>query len=422
MLGALSRQGAGYSLKLFSEVCEISSALVDPRQKEYLDLLHVGGANIATKTGELTELKTAREEGLISGKFVFDATMVLYSKIRPYLMKVARPDFRGLCSADIYPLSVKSGQLNRDYLFHLLLSPGFTDYANAGSARAGMPKVNRDHLFSYRVSLPSVATQKKLAAELDVLHQETQRLESIHRRKLAALDDLKQSLLHQAFSGALTAKAGQSVVVPLRPKMSATDLHAGILAIAFQFHEEPGCQHPFGHVKAEKVAHMVEAWLDVDLGRNPLKDAAGPNDFRHLIAVEHRAEKVGYFTFKGSEAKGYRFSKGRGFDTLVIKTREALGDKCVDLDRLCGLIARMNTRQAEIFATTYAAWNNLLLDQQPVTDEHIVFEARDNWHPDKLKIPEDSFFKAIAWMRAEDLVPTGQGKRVVERKIKQKKN
>ena len=198
-----SRQGAGYSLKTFSDVCEISSALVDPRRKEYLDLLHVGGANIATKTGELIELKTAQEEWLISGKFVFDTTMVLYSKIRPYLMKVARPDFRGLCSADIYPLSVKSGQLNRDYLFHLLLSPGFTDYANAGSARAGMPKVNRDHLFAYRVSLPSVSTQKQLAAELDALHQETQNLESIYQRKLAALDELKQSLLHQAFSGAL---------------------------------------------------------------------------------------------------------------------------------------------------------------------------------------------------------------------------
>ena len=32
---------------------------------------------------------------------------------------------------------------------------------------------------------------------------ETQRLESIYQRKLAALDDLKKSLLHQAFSGQL---------------------------------------------------------------------------------------------------------------------------------------------------------------------------------------------------------------------------
>ena len=33
--------------------------------------------------------------------------------------------------------------------------------------------------------------------------RKTQRLESIYQRKLAALDDLKKSLLHQAFSGEL---------------------------------------------------------------------------------------------------------------------------------------------------------------------------------------------------------------------------
>jgi len=38
---------------------------------------------------------------------------------------------------------------------------------------------------------------------LEQVAAETQRLESIYREKLAALDELKQSLLHQAFSGQL---------------------------------------------------------------------------------------------------------------------------------------------------------------------------------------------------------------------------
>jgi len=84
-----------------------------------------------------------------------------------------------------------------------LLSKPFTDYAIQGSARAGMPKVNREQLFEFRVWLPDVKTQTKLAEELDALHEETQRLESLYQRKLAALDALKKSLLHQAFSGAL---------------------------------------------------------------------------------------------------------------------------------------------------------------------------------------------------------------------------
>ena len=129
--------------------------------------------------------------------------MILYSKIRPYLMKVARPDFQGLCSADIYPLSVKTGQLDRNYLFYLLLSPAFTEYANAGSARAGMPKVNRDHLFAFRTFLPSVTKQKQFAMNLDTLHEKTQQLESIYQQKLDELEALKKSLLDQAFTGEL---------------------------------------------------------------------------------------------------------------------------------------------------------------------------------------------------------------------------
>lgn len=205
LLGAFANPENDWESKKLGDVCEISSMLVDPRHKEYLDLPHVGGANIASKTGRLIEIKTAREEGLISGKFVFDETMVLYSKIRPYLMKVARPDFKGLCSADIYPLSIKPNQIDRDYLFHLLLSPKFTEYANAGSARAGMPKVNRDHLFAFCLPLPSVTKQKQFVAKIDVLHEETQRLEAIYQQKLAALEELKQSILQKAFSGELTA-------------------------------------------------------------------------------------------------------------------------------------------------------------------------------------------------------------------------
>lgn len=129
--------------------------------------------------------------------------MVLYSKIRPYLMKVARPDFNGLCSADMYPLAPLPGEADKDYLFHLLLSKHFTDYAIQGSARAGMPKVNREQLFEFRVYMPSISKQREIASKLDELHEETQRLESLYQRKLTALDELKKSLLSQAFSGAL---------------------------------------------------------------------------------------------------------------------------------------------------------------------------------------------------------------------------
>jgi type I restriction enzyme S subunit len=54
------------------------------------------------------------------------------------------------------------------------------------------------------VSFPtSVSEQQKIVSILTDLDSETQRLESVYQQKLVALEELKKSLLHQAFAGAL---------------------------------------------------------------------------------------------------------------------------------------------------------------------------------------------------------------------------
>ena len=164
-----------------------------------------------SRTGELIEVRSAREESLKSGKFLFDASMVLYSKIRPYLMKASLPNFHGLCSADVYPLVPTEGKLDRRFLFHVLMSQRFTEFAVAGSARAGMPKVNRDYLFRYKLRLPSFERQVEIARKLDQVAAEVMRLEALYCRKRECLKELKQSILQKAFTGELTSTSANIV-------------------------------------------------------------------------------------------------------------------------------------------------------------------------------------------------------------------
>lgn len=56
-----------------------------------------------------------------------------------------------------------------------------------------------------KVPLPSLAEQSRIVARLDELDAETQRLGRVYQGKIAALDELKKALLHQAFSGQLSA-------------------------------------------------------------------------------------------------------------------------------------------------------------------------------------------------------------------------
>jgi len=69
-----------------------------------------------------------------------------------------------------------------------------------GSAQAN---INMGTFENERFPFPPVAEQKQIVAKLDSLAEETQRLEANYRQKLAALDELKKSLLHQAFNGEL---------------------------------------------------------------------------------------------------------------------------------------------------------------------------------------------------------------------------
>ncbi|MFM1641214.1 restriction endonuclease subunit S [Aeromonas salmonicida] len=69
-----------------------------------------------------------------------------------------------------------------------------------GSAYSALP-IQR--LNAHKIFLPSLAEQEQIVSTLDSLYEETQRLESLYERKIAALDELKQSLLQQAFSGNL---------------------------------------------------------------------------------------------------------------------------------------------------------------------------------------------------------------------------
>jgi type I restriction enzyme S subunit len=90
------------------------------------------------------------------------------------------------------------------FLAFLLLAPNTQAKLLAHSRGATVQHVNMKDIRALRVgAIPSLSEQESVVATLSSLDEETQRLESIYQRKLAALDELKKSLLHRAFSGQL---------------------------------------------------------------------------------------------------------------------------------------------------------------------------------------------------------------------------
>nr|WP_232107019.1 restriction endonuclease subunit S [Pseudomonas putida] len=183
----------------FSDIAVLDAPMVDPRVDEYIDLIHIGPDRIEKKIGKLLPALTAREEGLISKKFLFDDRYVLYSKIRPYLRKCAIAEGVGLCSADMYPVRPVEGVATKEFLWMLLLSDFFTAYTESLPARANIPKLNREELEAFTLSLPDYSRQLKFSSIVRATNIASQRVVE----SAAYVDGAFESLSQKAFSGQL---------------------------------------------------------------------------------------------------------------------------------------------------------------------------------------------------------------------------
>lgn len=176
------------------DIVTLDAPMVDPKEEKYIDLIHIGPDRIEKKTGLLLPALTARDENLISKKFLFDENYVLYSKIRPYLKKCAIPDFSGLCSADMYPIKPIKSKTNREFLWQLLLSDSFTKYTKTLPDRANIPKLNRKELLNFEISLPPFSMQENYRA----IVQKINNTKSIMR--MQSSDNLLNRLTGKLFS------------------------------------------------------------------------------------------------------------------------------------------------------------------------------------------------------------------------------
>jgi type I restriction enzyme S subunit len=125
-----------------------------------------------------------------STKFRFGPEHILYGKLRPYLCKIARPDFGGVASTDILPLR-PGPHVDRSFLYHYLRHPRMVEYATLRAEGANLPRVSPRTLERLPIFLPPLPEQRRLGSVLD-------KAESIWQKRRESLR-LAEGLLPAAF-------------------------------------------------------------------------------------------------------------------------------------------------------------------------------------------------------------------------------
>jgi type I restriction enzyme S subunit len=187
-LRCLTSNGATkkWEVTKLSECFEIVSGQVNPKEEPYCSMLLIAPNHIEQNTGRLICIETAKDQNAISGKYLFQAGDVVYSKIRPNLRKAFIAEFDGLCSADMYALRTLPNRIMTRFLLSILLSEHFTSFALTRCVRTGIPKLNRQELSEYELPIPSIKEQKRISFHLESIGIQEQNLIR-HRNEVVEL-------------------------------------------------------------------------------------------------------------------------------------------------------------------------------------------------------------------------------------------
>lgn len=166
------------------------------------DLPYIGMENVQGWSGNLLE-GGSEVDGLAT---TFEAGDVLFGKLRPYLAKVARPGFSGICSSEFLVFQSTKDTFG-DFLAYALRSSDFISLINGSTYGAKMPRANPGFVANAEISFPPLPEQRTIAAFLDNKCAKIDEAVRIKEAQITLLRERRQILIQQAVTRGLNPDA-----------------------------------------------------------------------------------------------------------------------------------------------------------------------------------------------------------------------
>ena len=262
----------GWRWATLGEVCQQERAGIAADDPKYPALPYIGLEHIEPETGRiLVSEQAARASGSKSNNFRFSADHVLYGKLRPYLNKVALPEFSGRCSTEIIPL--KPVETDRAWLAWLLRHEDTVEYAMMGKTGSRMPRTSMRDFLAMPVALPPLVEQQHIVTELERGFAAAEHARRAAEAQLAALDSMPAALLRNVFD-----------VRPSRSRSRWPHIALGEIADYINGRAfKPSDWHSTG-TRIIRIQNLTNPHAEFNLYAGPVADKYWVNDGDLLVA------------------------------------------------------------------------------------------------------------------------------------------
>ena len=132
---------------------------------------------------------------------------VLLSNIRPYLKKVWYADKNGGCSADVFVFKALP-ICDSNFLHHVIANDRFIKFVMGGAKGVKMPRGDKEQMITYKVGLPCIEEQKKIANLLSLLDERISTQNKIIEKLQSLIKGIAQHWIKNITSRSIYVKLG----------------------------------------------------------------------------------------------------------------------------------------------------------------------------------------------------------------------
>lgn len=186
----------GWHWKALNDLCVEDRTIIEPDSPRARQLRYLGLEHVESVSGCIIQPSEPNSDEGRSTAFYFMSSHVLYGKLRPYLNKVALPEFEGRCTTELIPLLPRPG-VSRNFLAWLLRRPETVQAAMQEKTGARMPRASMKHILSLPVPVPGTQEeQQRIASQIasrlglisqakKLVQEQAQLLDALTQRALA---------------------------------------------------------------------------------------------------------------------------------------------------------------------------------------------------------------------------------------------
>ena len=238
-----------------ADLCELIREPIKPGARPdalYLGLEHlVSGQLVRTGGGQASEM--------MSTTSAFQPGDVLYGKLRPYLDKAVLADEAGVCTTELLVLRAKA-DVNPRFLAAVVHSPGFVEYAVAGTTGVQHPRTSWSHIREFEVSAFTLDEQQRIADLIWLVHEATSRSEALVKEGQA----LKRAAMQELFTHGLRSEAQKETEIGSVPESwSIVSLEGCAFVQTGAAKGRKFGDTEVAHVPYLRVANVQDGYLDL---------------------------------------------------------------------------------------------------------------------------------------------------------------